>query len=194
MKNSINIKGIFSRVKSLVTTPAKEWNKIKSEQPTTKELFYDFAFPFTALCSFLIFIGRFIDDGFIIGIKWFVVSFMSMSLAMFLGAKILKEMTNTNKSTTETDCFKMVVYSASVFCVFHSFAGLFGAHSIISNILVLIQFVAVWTVWNGTKPIIKTSKANKTGYTLIISLLIFLLPLLLEKLFTIIFIIPVAEF
>lgn len=194
MKNNIDIKQIFSRVKTLVINPAKEWNKIKSEEPSTKELFYDFAFPFLAVCSAFIFLGRFMEDGLITGFKCFLVSFISMSTGMYAGAKILKEMTASNENTTESDCFKMVIYSSSVFCLFHGFSGLFGSHSILSNLLILTQFIAVWTIWYGTKPIIKTTKNNKTGYTLIISLLIILLPLIMEKLLTIIFIIPVAEF
>lgn len=194
MINNIDIKGIFSRVKSLVVTPAKEWNKIKSEEQATKELFYGFAFPLLAICSAFIFFGRIMEDGFIIAIKCFLVSFLSMATAMYTGAKILKEMTNSNNNTTETDCFKMIIYSSSVFCLFHGFSGLFGSHTVISNLLILTQFIAVWTIWNGTKPIIKTNKSNKTGFTLIIALLIFLLPMVLEKLLTVVFNIPIAEF
>lgn len=194
MKNNIDIKSIFSRVKTLVINPSREWNKIKTEEPETKELFYFFAFPFLAICSAFIFVGSFMEDGLIIGIKSFFVSFLAMTLAMYTGAKILKEMTNSNQHTSEADCFKMIIYSSSVFCLFHGFSGLFGSHTIISNLLVLTQFIAVWTIWNGTMPIIKTKKTNKTGYTLIIALLIFLLPLALEKLLSIVFGIPIVVF
>jgi len=193
MKNKIEIKRIFSRVKTLVVNPSKEWNKIKMEESNTKDLFYDFAFPFLAICSTFVFLGRFMEDGFITGFKYFLVSFISMATGMYAGGRILKEMTSSNNEVSEIDCYKIIIYGSSVFCLFHGIAGFFGSHSIISNILVLTQFIAVWTIWTGTNPIIKTSKNNKTGYTLIISLLIFLLPLILEKLLTIVFIIPVAE-
>lgn len=194
MKNNLDIKRIFSRVKTLVINPSKEWNKIKNEDSGTKDLFYDFAFPFIAICSSFVFLGRFIEDGFLTGFKCFLVSFISMTSGMYVGGRILKEMTASNKNVSQIDCFKLIIYSSSVFCLFHGISRFFGTNSILSNILILTQFLAIWTIWTGTNPIIKTNKNNKTGYTLIISLIIFLLPLVLEKLLTIVFSIPVAEF
>ncbi len=193
MRKNIDIKGIFLRVKTFVVNPSKEWSKIKSEESNTKDLFYDFAFPFIAICSTFVFIGRFMEDGFITGFKCFLVTFISMITGMYAGSRILNEMISSNTDVSEIDCYKMMIYGSSVFCLFHGIAGFFGSHSIISNFLVITQFIAVWTIWTGTNPIIKTTKNNKTGYTLIISLLIILLPLILEKLLTIVFIIPVAE-
>ncbi len=194
MRNYINIKRILLRVKTLIINPSKEWNKIKAEEHTTKELFYNFVFPFLALCSLLIFVGGFLAGGLLIGIKSLFGSFIAMTLSMYTGSKILKEITNSYENTTEKDCFKMIIYSSSVFCLFHSLSGLLSVLSILSNLFGLTQFIAVWTIWNGIKPIMKTNKSNLTGFTFVIALLTLLLPLVLEKLLAVVLGIPIAEF
>lgn len=193
MKNHIDIKRIAYRIKGLTATPSKEWQAVSLENYSIKDMFYHYAIPLIFAGSLLIFLGRFFDSGFLIALKSFLVCSLSSIGAIFAGGKLLSEITVGDKDNNETDSFKIIIYSYSIFFIIHSVAEFIGTQTILGNILILSQLFTIRVIWTGIVPVLKTAE-KQVSYTIISSVLIYIIPVILEKMLSILFMIPAAEF
>lgn len=192
-----NSKGVLNslfRTRNLMLTPKREWERIASETTTIKELFTKFAFPVIALCAIIASIGAYIrtEDIIIAGSRIFV-DFLALNLGLYCAAKIIILLTpNFQLQIKSETIYKLVIYSAIVFCIFHGIAQLFTPSSFLNQICLLLELYFIRILWLGTASILPIANNKRPGFTVMASLLILVLPLIFERMFSILFRLPLT--
>ena len=191
---SRNIINSFFRFRNLLFLPKKEWERVAHEHSQIKELFLRFAFPIITLCSLIAFAGMMIHkQGLGIGISQFFVAFLSFNLGIYSAAKIIELLAPNFQIQIKSEIiFQLVIYSASIFCLFHGIAKLFSPYSFLNQISLILELYFIRILWLGTAPLLPLSESKRPGFTIMASLLILVLPLIFERMFSIIFRLPVT--
>jgi hypothetical protein len=189
-----NIKYSLSRWLSLLLDPKKEWETIAQEVNTVKSIFINFAFPIIAICSLLSFTGSLIHTGSLrISISQLAVSFLSLYLAFFAAGKMIKLLApNFRLEIKYLTIYQLIIYSGSIFCLFHGLAKLFTSDSLLNQISLVFELYFIRVLWLGLSPLLTISENKKPGFIITASLLILVLPLIFERMFSIIFRLPVT--
>ncbi|NOU61036.1 hypothetical protein [Marinifilum caeruleilacunae] len=192
-----NSKGVLNslfRTRNLLLTPKREWERIAPESSTTKELFRNFAFPVIAICAIIAAGGTYIHTKEVwVSVAKFFVDFLALNLGLFCAAKLIVLLSpNFQLSIKAEVVFKLVIYSASVFCIFHGIAQLFSPFSFLNQICLLLELYFIRILWLGTSSILPIANNKRPGFTVMASLLILVLPLIFERLFSILFRFPLT--
>jgi len=192
--HSKNIKHFLSKWLKLIIDPKKEWDLIAQETNTVKSLFISFAFPVISVCSLLSFAGGFIYTGSLsVGISQLVVSFLSLHLAFFTAGKLIKLLApNFQLDIKSKTIYQLIIYSGSIFCLFHGLAKLFPTYSFLNQICLVLELYFIRILWLGISPLLPIPENKKPSFTIMASLLILILPLIFERMFSIIFKLPVT--
>lgn len=186
-----DIKIFINRIKNLIVDSKTEWQKIKKEDKTNKQLLKSFLIPFAILCGTISFLSHIFENEIYASISIFITNVATIFAGIYCSILILKEITS-HSEVKSSDCNKMILYSSAVFFLLHSLAYFFDEGSILRAILQLAQFLCIIPVWNGLGIIMKVKASNKAGYAVLIVLLITIIPSIFEKLFSIILDVPLA--
>lgn len=186
-----DIKIFINRIKNLIVDSKTEWQKIKKEDKTNKQLLKSFLIPFAILCGTISFFSHIFENEIYASISIFITNVATIFAGIYCSILILKEITS-HSEVKSSDCNKMILYSSAVFFLLHSLAYFFDEGSILRAILQLAQFLCIIPVWNGLGIIMKVKASNKAGYAVLIVLLITIIPSIFEKLFSIILDVPLA--
>lgn len=186
-----DIKIFINRIKNLIVDSKTEWQKIKKEDKTNKQLLKSFLIPFAILCGTISFLSHIFENEIYASISLFITNVATIFAGIYCSILILKEITS-HSEVKSSDCNKMILYSSAVFFLLHSLAYFFDEGSILRAILQLAQFLCIIPVWNGLGIIMKVKASNKAGYAVLIVLLITIIPSIFEKLFSIILDVPLA--
>lgn len=192
-----NSKGVLNslfRTRNLLLTPKREWERIAPEDSSTKELFRNFAFPVMAICALIASGGNYIHNKeILVAVSKFFVDFLAFNLGLYSAAKLIILLSpNFQISIKPELIFKLVIYSASAFCIFHGIAQLFGSASFLNQICLLLELYFIRILWLGTSSILPIANSKRPGFTVMASLLILVLPLIFERLFSILFRLPLT--
>ncbi|GEM_PF-2266913 len=192
-KSKSILNSIF-RLRNLFLTPKQEWERITPEEYKTSELFLKFAFPIIAISSLISGIGIFIHSkNLLTAISYFFVDFLSLNLGLYCAAKIIILLTPNFQLKIKPDViFKLVIFSASVLCIFHGSANLFTAKSFLNQLCLIFELYFIRILWLGTAPLLPIAENKRPGFTIMASLLILVLPLIFERMFSILFKLPVT--
>lgn len=184
----------FTRFINLIIRTKKEWELIAQEEKSTKSLFISFAIPIILFCSAFAFTGAYIHSkNLTTGIAQFFVSFLSLNLGLYSAAKIIILLSpNFQLQIKAETIFKLVIYSGIVFCLFHGLSKLFNSYSFLNQICLLCELYFIRVLWLGTSPLLPIAENKKPGFTIMASLLILVLPLIFERMFSILFKLPVT--
>lgn len=186
-----DIKIFINRIKNLIVDSKTEWQIIKKEDKTNKQLLKSFLIPFAILCGTISFLSHIFENEIYASISLFITNVATIFAGIYCSILILKEITS-HSEVKSSDCNKMILYSSAVFFLLHSLAYFFDEGSILRAILQLAQFLCIIPVWNGLGIIMKVKASNKAGYAVLIVLLITIIPSIFEKLFSIILDVPLA--
>ncbi|WP_421920527.1 hypothetical protein [Marinifilum sp.] len=192
--NSKGVLNSFFRTLNLLLTPKREWERIALESNTTKELFRSFAFPLIAFCAIIAASGTYIysKELWVAVVKLFV-DFMALNLGLYCAAKLTILISPNFQLVIKSELvFKLVIYSASAFCIFHGLAQLFSPFSFLNQICLLFEMYFIRILWLGTLSILSIANNKRPGFVVMASLLILVLPLLFERLFSILFRFPLT--
>lgn len=145
-----------------------------------------FVYPLIGLCGLAVFLGSlsFSFDAFSLQtamtkacavlVSLFGGYFLSSYLVNLYGMKALK------REHELILCQQFVGYSMSVLFVLDIVLGLFPSFFILRWIL---QFYIVWVVWEGAQKLMMVKEEKLLSYTLIVSAIIILSPIVLKVLF-----------
>jgi len=187
-----NTNKFIKRFKNLLIDSKNEWLKIKKEDKTRKTLLTEFLIPFSLLCGIIAFTGSILDGDLYTAVTIFIVTIISIYAGIYCSIIIFKEVTISKKEIPINARENIIVYSASIYFLFHAITFFFNEGSTIRALLQLAQFLCIIPIWGGIEPLLRIPKANKIGYTILIVLLITILPTLFDKLFSIILEVPIA--
>ncbi|MFA8432954.1 MAG: YIP1 family protein [Marinifilaceae bacterium] len=193
--HSINLTHVFHRTRSIILNPKAEWDIIAQKEQNKKELYLNYALPLISICSLLAFSGILINYSDLThALSQMLIVFLSLSGGLFLAATIIKELApNFNGSKNENRNFMLVIYAASIFCIFHSAANMFSLFSFFRQLFLLVELYFIRLFWLGISPLLQMPENKKAGFTLISALIILIIPLILERMLSILFNVPIVS-
>ena len=185
----MNYKELFRKTWLLSSAPYKAWEEIlheKEEESTNVQGGY--VYPMIALCGVADFLGTFFDKGvdnsnlhlMLVGCCSIIVSlfggfFLSVYLIEIYGRRFAGRPLDEREIV-----MRLVGYSMSILFVLGIFEGLFPSFLILKWIF---QFYLVYLVWEGSKVLLQISEERLLSYTLVVSIIILLSPVLIGGLF-----------
>lgn len=181
----MNYKDLFNRVVLLISSPAKAWAEINTEEDRRKVL-GTFVYPMIGLCGLSVFIGTFIGNT--AGVSAFQIAmtrccaiFVSLFGGYFLAAyavnQLGKKLLNRGEQYELNQQF--VGYAMVVTFVLDIISGLFS----ISILHWILQFYTVFVVYEGARTLMRVEEAKLTRYTLIASVIVIVCPALIAAVF-----------
>jgi hypothetical protein len=192
--NSKSVLNSFFRIRNILFTPQQEWARVAHEDVNTRELFFNYTLPIVFCCALIEGIGFSIHkDSIALGIIQFFVAFGALNAGIYSAVRILEFLSpNFQLQIKRENLFKLVIYSASVFCIFHATAKLFSPYSFLNQLCLILELYFIRVLWLGINPLIPIASSKRAGYTIIASLLILVLPILFERMFSILFKLPIT--
>lgn len=185
----MNYKELFRKTWLLISAPYKAWEEIlyeKEEESANVQVGY--VYPMIALCGVADFFGTFFDKGIdnsnlhlmLVGCCSIIVSlfggfFLSVYLIENYGHRFAERPLDERR-----DVMRLVGYSMSVLFVLGIFEGLFPSFLILKWIF---QFYLVYLVWEGSKVLLQIPEERLLSYTLVVSVIILLSPVLIGGVF-----------
>ena len=185
----MNYKELFRKTWLLISAPYKAWEEIlhEKEEESTNVQGGD-VYPMIALCGVADFLGTFFDKGvdnsnlhlMLVGCCSIIVSlfggfFLSVYLIEIYGRRFAGRPLDEREIV-----MRLVGYSMSILFVLGIFEGLFPSFLILKWIF---QFYLVYLVWEGSKVLLQISEERLLSYTLVVSIIILLSPVLIGGLF-----------
>lgn len=180
----MNMKQLLKSVTLLITQPAMAW-KYVSRLGNRNVMMRNFLFPMILLACISTFLGIMFGSGFsgesfypaiVRMVVLFFTFFCTYHLSAFLIAKLSLKYMNNDMDRTRTDM--LTGYSMVVVLLLDLCLGLFPSFRIVAWIA---QFYTVKIVWDGAAVLLRIPEDRRLGYTMFVSLLIIIIPVVLGK-------------
>ncbi len=169
---------LVERVKNILVSPTKEWEVIKSEQTTVKDLIMSYALLLAAIPAIAGLIGFSVFGiswgfgsykvPFDLGIKWAIATYVLSIVGVFIIAYIMDMLAPSFGSTKDlVTSMKVVVYSFTASWV----GGIFQIFPVLSIIAALAGIYSLVLLYQGMKIVKQVPQDKLVGYfvTLIIA-------------------------
>lgn len=182
----MNYKELFNRVLLLISSPARAWEEISCEADKRKVL-SAFVYPLIGFCGLSVFIGCFIgntaeaNDAFQVAMTKCCATFVSLFGGFFLSsylANLLGQKLWGRDNQFEL-CQQFVGYAMVVTFVLQIVSGLFA----IFILQWILQFYTIYVVYEGSRVLMNVEEKDTTKYSLVISVLIIVCPVLISAVF-----------
>lgn len=183
----LNYKDLLSRTLFILSSPAKAWEQIASEDDA-KSVLPAFVYPLIGLCGVSEFIGTFFGKEFIPDVFQVALThccavavalFGGFFLSSYLIDKMLQKWFATTLSKDMITVF--VAYSMTVKFVLDMLSSLLS----LKLLLVILQIYTLFVVFEGTRRFLKIRDDKVTLFTLVATIIILLCPSIIEFVFNI---------
>lgn len=183
----LNYKDLLSRTLFILSSPAKAWEQIASEDDA-KSVLPAFVYPLIGLCGVCEFIGTFFGKEFIPDVFQLALThccavavalFGGFFLSSYLIEKMLQKWFATTLSKDMITVF--VAYSMTVKFVLDMLSSLLS----LKLLLVILQIYTLFVVFEGTRRFLKIRDDKVTLFTLVATIIILLCPSIIEFVFNI---------
>lgn len=181
----LNYKDLLSRTLFILSSPAKAWEQIASENDA-KSVLPAFVYPLIGLCGVCEFIGTFFGKEFIPDVFQLALThccavavalFGGFFLSSYLIEKMLQKWFATTLSKDMITVF--VAYSMTVKFVLDMLSSLLS----LKLLLVILQIYTLFVVFEGTRRFLKIREDKVTLFTLVATIIILLCPSIIELVF-----------
>lgn len=181
----LNYKDLLSRTLFILSSPAKAWEQIASEDDA-KSVLLAFVYPLIGLCGVCEFIGTFFGKEFIPDVFQLALThccavavalFGGFFLSSYLIEKMLQKWFATTLSKDMITVF--VAYSMTVKFVLDMLSSLLS----LKLLLVILQIYTLFVVFEGTRRFLKIREDKVTLFTLVATIIILLCPSIIELVF-----------
>ena len=181
----LNYKDLLSRTLFILSSPAKAWEQIASEDDA-KSVLPAFVYPLIGLCGVCEFIGTFFGKEFIPDVFQLALThccavavalFGGFFLSSYLIEKMLQKWFATTLSKDMITVF--VAYSMTVKFVLDMLSSLLS----LKLLLVILQIYTLFVVFEGTRRFLKIREDKVTLFTLVATIIILLCPSIIELVF-----------
>ncbi|MCW9708504.1 Yip1 family protein [Fodinibius salsisoli] len=169
----MDIQYIIDRAKGIIVSPKDEWQAIKGESKSNKELIVFYALPLVVLATLAGLIGHWSLN---IAVYQLVMPLLGIVVAAYV-ANELAEKFNSTKNLN--NAFKLVVYAATP-----SFLA-----SVIANLSFLLSWVSlfglysIYLFWVGIPVMMETPDDKRLAYVIVCALVVIVVQLIVSALF-----------
>lgn len=194
----MNLKKIASLILSsrdIIFSSTQKWKRIDSSNKTSLEIYIQFGIPIYIFSSLLSFTGAFINSyPWNYAILKMISVFLALSLGVFFSACLIQYISPKRLNTKhKTQYFKLVIYSVTVLALLKGLANLFPEFSFLKQIINLGELYFIRIFWLGLEPMLNLDNSKKISFTIISALIIAVSIMMIEKIFNMIFNIPILS-
>lgn len=180
----MDYKAVLLRVKNMVLSPAKEWEDVKSNVPSSSEAISMYAIPVIGLLSLASFLGVLINNqgvNFQFALVEAIVTFCGAYFSIYVAGFILGELHEV--LAIEKDKQAILKYIPFAYSVFYLIIFITELIPELFFIKILILYT-VYLVWEQASVIFNFEENDRVKYTAVYSLVILAVPALLFKIMT----------
>lgn len=182
----MDYKELFNIALKLISSPAKAWEEISMED--RHKVFMAFVYPMIGLCALFVFIGSLLTYGWggPQSFQMAMTNCCAVAVAIFggyfLAAYAMNEigMKFFNMPSRVSLIHQFAGYSLVVLFLLRMITGLLPSFRIIAW---LLQFYTVYVVWEGVPIMMKVEERHRLKYTLTLSALLIICPVVIEFVF-----------
>lgn len=185
MKN-INFKRIYNRTRQLLVSPDKEWRDIAEEYILGKDIFRTYVFPLVVATSGIIMLLGLLSYRPLQALGLSLIHLAAVPAGIWLAYLITREYLANKCSEAGSLALKLTVYSSALFIVFHG-AGIALGNGFLSQLLTLLSFIFIRTLYIGINRISGLQANYKTNLLVITGLSIICIPIIISHLLMIVF-------
>lgn len=189
MAQKINFRVIYDRTRELLLHPQREWQKIEEEEDNAKSLFREYILPLGIITSIVVLLLGFLSYTPWQTVFYAFTNFISVTAGTYVAFLITREYLNNRISDSETTALHLTVYSSGIFIIFHSLS-IALVSGFLSQLAGLASLLFLRTLYIGIYRMTDLPANYKTNTLVIMTLSIICLPVILTKLFMILFHIP----
>ncbi len=165
---------LLNRVKNIIFSPKSEWQAIKAEQTTVKDIIFNYVAILAVLPAAATFIGlAVVGFSFMhtithyplgISLLWSVLSYTFSIIAVIVSAAIINALASVFGSAKDyVRALKVVSYSYTPAWI----AGVFNAIPALYWLMLIISLYSIYLLYLGLSPLMGTSQNKALGYTVV---------------------------
>ncbi|TRX63013.1 Yip1 family protein [Carboxylicivirga sp. M1479] len=177
-------KNLIGRLKELIISPQSEWKIVMEERKTTNDVLSSFSLPLIGFYTAAVFVGYLLSHqelDFQAALKSAAFTFSGFFFGLYLSYySLFKAFNAFNLSIDKEQVFQLVAFSSCVMYLTGSVIALIPEAIIIGSILNL--YVA-YLVWLALGHVNNVTKENRVWLTALSSIVILLIPVLIDRLF-----------
>ena len=183
----ITTMNLVDRAKNIILKPKDEWTLIDQEDTSVFMLYVSYLFPLALITSFAAFLGwgifgsGFICPVFSLGVKWAIITFISIIAGTIASTIIINELALNFGSTKDLrKVSQLVIYAFTPMLL----AGIFQAIPALS-ILSIVGLYSLYLLYVGLKPMMKTPEDKQMLYyivSILVSIAVYVIALKILKL------------
>ena len=172
----MNINHIINRVKNIIVSPAEEWETIKGEVTSNKELIVNYALPLIVLGGISKFIGS---------IAYFSIGYSALTaivglivpvIGIVIASYIINELAQSFNSRKDLNrAFKLVTYANTPALV----AAIVANLSVLLAIAGLFGLYGIYLFWIGISKMMETPEEKKLIYVIVAAIIIIVVNIVL---------------
>lgn len=178
----MNVQSTIARIKAILLNPKTEWNVIKEEEKSNKELLLYFALPLAVLggiATLIQYLGY--AGGFGYGLRMVIVQIALPLVAIVIAAYVINELAEKFESEKDlNNAFKLVTYSYTPALVAAVIANLSFALSWVG----LFGLYGIYLFWIGLPKLMNTPEEKKGTYVIAAALIIIVINILIATIFS----------
>ncbi len=181
--DSLNYKELFHIAFLLISSPARAWEEISSED--SRKVLAAFVYPMIGLCGLSVFIGTLVTVGWG-GPQSFQLAMTrccGVAVALFGGYFLAAYLINglcVRMFMRESDvplAQQFAGYALVVIFLLRIVLGIFPDFAIV---VVLLQFYTIYVVWEGSAKLMHIAESNRLRFTILSSILLIICPAVVE--------------
>jgi hypothetical protein len=180
----MDIQKMLERVKGILLKPEQEWEKIKTEQTTNKELILYYVLPFAAVAALISLIVVWSNTylGFGLVLRFAVLQLVLPIIAVIVAAVVINELAETFNSEKDlNNAFKLVAYAYTPALL----VSIITSISWTLSFLGLLGLYGVYLLWVGLPVMMKTPEDKRLVYIIAAVVVILLVNVIISALFSI---------
>lgn len=178
----MDIQSTADRVKGILVEPRQEWEKIKPETTSNKDLILSYVLPFVALAAIISFISIWISTylGFGLALRFAVLKLITPIISIIVTAVVINELADTFDSVKNlNNALKLVVYSYTPILLVDIIVSISWAIGFLS----FLGLYGVYLFWVGLPRMMDTPEDRRLVYIIAAVVVVLLLNVVISAFF-----------
>jgi len=178
----MNIQSIADRVKGILLEPREEWEKIKMEHISNKDLIISYVLPFTAVAALISVIVIWFSTylGFGIAMRFATYQLVLPVISVIVAAVVINELAETFDSAKDlNNAFKLVAYAYTPALLVSIITSISWALSFLG----LLGLYGIYLLWIGLPVMMKTPEDKRLVYIIAAVVVILLVNVTISAIF-----------
>lgn len=178
----MNVQSIADRVKGILVDPRHEWEKIKAEPRSNKELVLYYVLPLAALAALISFFAIWLSTylSFFLALRFGILKLITPIITVIVAAVVINELAKMFDSTKNlNNAFKLVTYSYLPFLLVEVVVSISWSLGFLS----ILGLYGVYLFWLGLPRMMNTSEDRRLVYIIAGVAVVIILNVVISALF-----------